>query len=196
MKRVLTAALFASFAFAVTADTARAAPPGLDTRPVDLELREADVGNVFRLLAEVGKRDVVLDPCVVGTVDLKLHNAPVPLVFDVLATKLGLRYEQREGVIVVHCGSDRSAARPAVEASQDPRLERRVSVDLKEIAVQAILTEVAKSAGVKLVVEGDLSDKVSLTLANAKLSTVLAAVDDATGLTASVEGDELVVKRR
>ena len=46
--------------------------------------------------AEASGRNVVLDDCVHGRVDLKVANAPIPLVFDAIALKLRLVYEERD----------------------------------------------------------------------------------------------------
>lgn len=182
------AAAVAFSILAVPVDTASAAPPGLPARPLDLELKQVEVGNVFRLLAEVSQRNVVLDPCVKGKVDLKLKNTPLPLVYDALALKLRLRYSERDGAVVVGClGAGEDAAAP------DPRLDRRVSVEQRGASARSALEVVARAAGLSgLDFRAKDEPKVTLLLENARLSTVLAAIADATGLSITVEGERLV----
>lgn len=185
-----TFALLAAAALSILAvpvDTASAAPPGLPTQALDLDLKQVEVGDVFRLLAEVSGRNVVLDPCVKGKVDLKLKNTPIPLVYDALALKMRLRYDERDGAIAVGCLGAAAATAP------DSRLERRVSVEQRGASARAVLEVVARAAGLAgLDFRAKEEPKVTLVLENARLSTVLAAIADGTGLSITVEGDRLV----
>jgi len=186
-----TFAFIAAAAFSILAvpvDSASAAPPGLPARPLDIELKQVEVGSVFSLLAEVSQRKVVLDPCVTGKVDIKLKNTPLPLVYDALALKMRLRYTERDGTIVVGClGAGEDAA------ASDPRLSRRVTVEQRSAPARGVLEIVAKAAGLAgLDFRATGEPKVTLLLENARLSTVLAAIADATGLSITVEGERLV----
>jgi type II secretory pathway component HofQ len=186
MNRTL-AFLAATFSI-LAVDAASAAPPGLPAKPLDLELKQVEVENVFRLLAQVSQRSVVLDPCVKGKVDLKLKNTPIPLVYDALALKMRLRYEERDGAIVVGCLG-------AAEAPADARLEKRISVEQRGASARAVLEVVAKAAGLAgLDFRAKEEPKVTLLLENTRLVTVLAAIADETGLSISIEGDRLVAK--
>jgi type II secretory pathway component HofQ len=169
-------------------DTASAAPSGLPSQALDLQLKQVEIGNVFRMLAEASQRKVVLDPCVKGKVDLKLKNTPLPLVYDALALKMRLRYGERDGAVTVGClGAGEVAAAP------DPRLETRVSVEQRGASARAVLGVVAKAAGLAgLDFRAREDPKVTLLLENARLRTVLAAIADGTGLAITVEGDRLV----
>jgi hypothetical protein len=190
-----TLALVIAAAVAVLAlpvDTANAAPPSLPSRPLDIEMRQVPIGDVFHLLAEVSKRPVVLDPCVKGAVDLNLKNAPVPVVFDVLALKLRLRYVERDGAILVSClGPNEPALGP------DPQLEKRVSVAVSAAPARAVLAQVAEAAGLAGVdYRAAEEPRVTITLENVRLGTLLGAVADETGLRLSVEGARLVAAAR
>lgn len=196
MKRIVTLGLFALSTLAFAADTASAAPTGLNPRPVDLELREADVGNLFRLLADVGQANVVLDPCVKGKVDLKLKNVPVPIVFDALATQLGLHYETRQGTIFVACGKSAPGDGATSKPPADPRLERRLSLQVRDADLGAILAQVSKGSGLEVGTTPEGTKKLSLALENARVSTILAALSDATGLDVALEDGKLVAKPR
>jgi type II secretory pathway component HofQ len=192
-RALFTATLLVCGATAASSDTALGAPRGLPEQPLDLELRDAEIGNVYRVLGEVAHRDVVLDPCVSGKVDLKLKNVPVPVVFDILATQLRLHYEERGGVIIVKCGSD--------AASVDPRLDARVSI----VEVDAPTAEALNRLAAKLKLTGFVFEgppggvvqlaplpTVTLRLENVRLSTALRALSDETGLDLRIEGNKLV----
>jgi hypothetical protein len=179
-------------ALLVCSGGALAAPAKIPDTPLDLELNEADVKEVFQLLGDVSGRPLALDPCVSGKVDLKLQNAPLPLVFDLLASKLDLRYEDHDGSTTVRCGR---AAPTAAEAA----LDQRVTVETRDTALMTVLDGLAKGAGlagarsaafpVDRVTE---EPHVTVTLRGVRLSTALAVIADETGAAVRVERDRIV----
>jgi type II secretory pathway component HofQ len=180
----LACALGAGFAVPTPA---AAAPPSLPNRALDLELKAADIKNVFKLLAEVSQRKVVLDPCVNGRVDINLHNTPIPLVFDALALKLGLIYEEEDGAILVRCAGDGGSA--------DAKLSARVSVAEQGAALPDVLEKVAHGAKLDGVdYRAAARPKVTITLQNVRLATTVAALSDETGLKIKVAGGKVVVE--
>ena len=179
-------ALASLLAFGLTSDAAHAAPQGLPDRPIDLELNGADVKNVFRLLAEVSKRNVVLDPCVHGNVDLRLKNAPLPLVYDALALKLRLVYDEENGAIIVRCATD--AGPP------NAKVASRVSLSEKDSLLPDVLDRLATSAKLEGVEYRATSrPKVTMQLEGVRVSTALTALADAGNVRISVAKDRLVV---
>jgi hypothetical protein len=168
-------------------NSAEAAPPGVTTRPIDLDLSGATVTNVFNLLAEVTERTIVLDPCVRGSVDLRLKNTPTPLVFDALAMKLSLVYVDEGDRILVRCAGSATGAEEA---------EARVRVSLNErgTALRDVVSKLAASAGLE---GGDYRatrvPAVSVALEGVRLSTALAALGDESGLKVVVVGRRVVV---
>lgn len=176
-----------------------AAPTSVQASPERAAVLGEAMAIVERSLAELGPRqravltlrlDGGLDPCVMGTVDMSLRNAPLPLVFDVLAHKLSYRYGERDGAILVSC------AEPGA-ATTDPRLEKRLAVSVRETPLRAVLAEVASGAGLAGVDYRAASEpKVTITLGNARLGTLLAALADETGLRLAVEGEKLVATGR
>jgi hypothetical protein len=162
----------------------QAAPAGVSDRAIDLEVKRVKLFNLFRLLSDVGKVNVVPDACVKDDeVDLKLKNTPVSVVFDVLGVRLGLTYRMDGGILHVGCRDQR-----------DARLEVRVSVGgkgtLKEvaesIAQQAGLGGVACTAG--------CDDAVSLAASNIRLETALLALSEMTGRRVVLMDGKLVVQ--
>jgi hypothetical protein len=194
MHRSFSFARFAPFGLALVLGTmsgtsardAHAAPAGLSQQHLDLELRAADVKNVFKLLADVGGRKVVLDPCVGGTVDIKLKNTPVPMVFDALAAKLGLVYEDQGGDVLVRCAGD--------AGKEDARLSARVSVSVKEAALQDVLFVLATAAKLDGVdYRASAKPRVTLTVEGVRISTAIAALSDETNLKIGIAAGKLVV---
>jgi hypothetical protein len=183
-------ALTALLAFGLTTDTAAAAPANLPDRPLDIELKEADVKNVFLLLAEVSERKVDLDPCVHGVVDIRLKNTPLPLVYDALAMKLHLVYETDgtpRGPIRVTCAVDGGS-----EAAKAGAM--RVSLAEKNAPLDQVLVRLATAAGLEGVdYRATSHPRVDVTLDRVRAATAMAVLGDETGLKISVIGGKLVV---
>jgi hypothetical protein len=178
---VWSVALTALLALGLAADTALAAPSGLPEKKLDLDLKQASVVHVFRLLGDVSKREIVLDPCVRGEVDLRLQNTPLPLVFDALALKLGLVYGEDSGAITVGCQGTNSTG-------------TRISVSEKEAPLPDVLQRVAASAKLEGVdYRASKRPKVSLTVESVRLSTAVKALAETGNVEIAVHRKRLVV---
>jgi type II secretory pathway component HofQ len=68
--------------------------------PIDLDVKDADVQNVFRLIADVGKVNIVVAGDVGGTVTLKLKRVPWDQALDVVVRARGL-YVERDGNVLM-----------------------------------------------------------------------------------------------
>lgn len=68
-------------------------------RRIDIDLRDADIHNVLRLLAEVGNVNIVTSDDVTGNVTIRMHNVPWDRALEVIlaARSLGM---QRDGNII------------------------------------------------------------------------------------------------
>jgi hypothetical protein len=69
--------------------------------PVDLDLKGADLANVFRLLADVGHVNIVVSGDVTGTITLRLKKIPWDQALEVVARARDLDLERDGNVIVV-----------------------------------------------------------------------------------------------
>ena len=81
-----------------------AEPPPLPRHhgaPVDLDLKSADLANVFRLLADVGHVNIVVAGDVTGTITLRLKHVPWDQALELVARTRDLVLEQDGNVIVV-----------------------------------------------------------------------------------------------
>src|SRR5581483_349534 len=70
-------------------------------RPIDLDLKDADIGNVCRLLADVGKVNIVLGDGVQGSVTLSMKRVPWDQALAAVIEAKGLRTEREGNVILV-----------------------------------------------------------------------------------------------
>jgi type IV pilus assembly protein PilQ len=70
-------------------------------RRIDLDLKDADVHNVLRLLAEVGRVNVVTADNVQGSVTIRMRNVPWDQALDVILQAKGLGMVRRANMIRV-----------------------------------------------------------------------------------------------
>jgi type IV pilus assembly protein PilQ len=68
-------------------------------RRIDLDLKDADVHNVLRLLADVGRVNVVTADNVSGTITIRMRNVPWDQALDVVLQAKGLGM-QRQGNLI------------------------------------------------------------------------------------------------
>lgn len=68
---------------------------------IDLDVKGADLQDVFRLISDVGKVNIVVAGDVTGTITLKLKNVPWDQALDVVARAKNLSLERDGNVIIV-----------------------------------------------------------------------------------------------
>lgn len=160
----------------------------LEGKTLDLDLHEATIESVFRLLGEMSGKSVHLDDGVRGTVDVRFAHVPLQLAYDAIAARMGLSYEERDGSILVHC---------AARDTSDERLAARVTIDAHDAGVEEVASHVASAA--KLVgVDWRASShpQVTITMTNVRASTALAALAETSGLKMHAAGGKIVVENR
>ena len=74
---------------------------------IDLDVKGADLQNVFRLISDVGKVNIVVAGEVTGTITMKLKNVPWDQALDVVARAKNLSVERDGNVIIVSANSAR-----------------------------------------------------------------------------------------
>ena len=70
-------------------------------RPVDLDVKGADIHDVCRLLADVGRVNIVVGDDVQGTVTLTMHRVPWDQALDAVLAAKGFHMERDGNVILV-----------------------------------------------------------------------------------------------
>jgi type IV pilus assembly protein PilQ len=74
---------------------------GFTGRRVDIDLKDADIHNVLRLLADVGRVNIISADNVSGSVTIRMRNVPWDQALDVVLQAKGLGKEQRGNIIRV-----------------------------------------------------------------------------------------------
>jgi type IV pilus assembly protein PilQ len=101
-------------------------------KPISLDLQEADIKNVLRLLADVSGANIVIEPDVAGKVTLKVNRVPWDQVLDMILAMNNLGQEQAAGVIRI--------------ARQD-KLKRELGEREAELKARQQVIESAKEIG-------------------------------------------------
>jgi len=73
-----------------------------DTVPITLNLKNADVTDVFRLLAEQNNLNIVVSPTVNGTISLRLSNVLLEEAFAVILDAAGARIEKSQNIFHIY----------------------------------------------------------------------------------------------
>ncbi len=69
--------------------------------PVDLDLKDADLADVFRLLADVGRVNIVVGGEVSGKVTMRLRHVPWDQALDVIVRAKELSIERDGNVLLI-----------------------------------------------------------------------------------------------
>src|SRR2546428_13972600 len=77
------------------------AAPVADETNISIDVKDADVVDVVRLLSEVGNFQVVVDPGVSCKLTLKLNSVPWPSALNVALRVCGLGREEENGIVRV-----------------------------------------------------------------------------------------------
>jgi type II secretory pathway component HofQ len=75
--------------------------PRYSGRRIDLDVKSADIHEVCRLLADVGKVNIVVADEVRGTVTLRLRNVPWDQALSTILRVKGFRAERDGNIITV-----------------------------------------------------------------------------------------------
>jgi type IV pilus assembly protein PilQ len=75
--------------------------PGMKRKRISIDLREADIQNVLRLIAKEGGVNIVSGDGISGSVTIRLRSVPLDEVFLTVLQTLQLGYEKRGNVIRV-----------------------------------------------------------------------------------------------
>jgi type IV pilus assembly protein PilQ len=132
-------------------------------KPISLDLQEAEIKNVLRLLADVSGTNIAIEPDVEGRVTLKVNRVPWDQVLDMILAMNNLGKDQFRGVIRV--ARQEKLKKELQEKDAEIRARQQVlesSREVGEIATHYLQVNYAKAADIanKIV----LSNKGKLTV--------------------------------
>lgn len=132
--------------------------PGMSRKRLTIDLREADIQNVLRLLAKEGGVNIVSGAGVGGTVTLRLRSVPLDEVFLTVLQSRGLGFEKRGNVI-------RVAPQETLRSEEQARAEARAAnARQKPLEVFLLPINYASAGELSPQVQGLLSPRGSVTV--------------------------------
>jgi type IV pilus assembly protein PilQ len=147
---------------------------GFQGRRIDLDLKDADVHNVLRLLADVGQVNIITADNVTGTVTIKMRNVPWDQALDVVLQSKNLGMVRQGNMIRVAPLAD-------LEKERELQLARRAQeVKLAPLETRLIPVSYAQADQVLERAQPLLSERGSLAVD--KRTNVLIARDIAGNL--------------
>ena len=125
-------------------------------RRIDLDLKDADVHNVLRLLADVGQVNVVTADNVTGTVTIRMRNVPWDQALDIVLQSKGLGMVRTGNMIRVAPLAD-------LEKEREMQLARRAQeVKLAPLETRLIPVSYASAEDIQERVKPLLSERGSV----------------------------------
>lgn len=132
--------------------------PGMSRKRITIDLREADIQNVLRLLAREGGVNIVAGEGVGGNVTVRLRSVPLDEVFLTVLQSRSLGFEKRGNVI-------RVAPQSTLRAEEQARAEERAAnARQKPLEVFLLPINYASAGDLSSQVEGLLSPRGNVTV--------------------------------
>jgi type IV pilus assembly protein PilQ len=125
-------------------------------RRIDLDLKDADIHNVLRLLADVGAVNIVTSDEVKGAVTIRMRNVPWDQALDVVLQAKGLGMVQQANMIRVA---------PLAQLEKEREMEvarRRQEVKLAPVETRLIPVSYAQAADIQARAQPLLSERGSI----------------------------------
>ena len=152
---------------------------------VSISLTDANLGDLFRLIADISGLNVVVFPGVHGKVTLEAQDEPWERILERALAPNGLAWQREDNVLLI---APPDKVPPARSFSG-----RRVSVDFRDSDLRKTLAELAQLGAATVVVDPAVSGRVTLRLKEVRWDQAFDIVARVNGLEWSEEGKVLKV---
>lgn len=154
--------------------------PRMNRKRITIDLRDADIHNILRLIADEGNVNIVTNQLVAGSVTLRLRSVPLDEALAIILRSNGLGWEQQGNII-------RVAPMTVFEAESKARIDAYVqSQGLEPMQVRLIAVNYAEAAALGEILGGVLSSRGKVKVDERKnaliVTDVLANLDTAEAL--------------
>jgi len=130
--------------------------PRLTRKRITIDLRNADIQNVLRLIADEGNINIVASDDVAGTITLRLRSVPLDEALAIILQSKGLGWQQQGNIL-------RVAPLEVFEAEYERELQRLAdSFELEPLQVRLIPVNYATAGDLSGLVGGVLSSRGSV----------------------------------
>ena len=142
----------------VTDPTKVSRVPGMSRKRLTIDLRNADIQNVLRLISREGGVNIIAGSDVAGTVTMRLRGVPLEEAFLTVLQSQGLGFEKRGNVI-------RVTTQKALLDEQRARAEaRQAMLDSQPLEVFLLPINYAEAGDLTGQIQGILSPRGSVTV--------------------------------
>ncbi|MBI5286520.1 MAG: type IV pilus secretin PilQ [Deltaproteobacteria bacterium] len=132
------------------------AVPGYKGRKISLDFKDADIGNVLRLIAEVSQLNIIAAEDVTGKITIRLVDVPWEQAFDIILKTKGLGKVQEGNVVrVAPLARIKQEEESAVAA-------KRAKEKLEDLEVRYLQVNYTTAKSLETQVKGLLSDRGSV----------------------------------
>ncbi len=132
--------------------------PGMGTRPITIDLRNADIENVLRLISSESGVNIIAGDDVSGNVTMKLQGVPMDEAFLTILQSLQLGYEIRGNVL-------RVASQDVLNEEEAARAEARARAqEVEPLEVFLLPVNYASAGDLTTQVDGLLSPRGSVSV--------------------------------
>ncbi len=132
--------------------------PGMSRKRLTIDLRNADIQNVLRLISREGGVNIIAGDDVSGTVTMRLRGVPLEEAFLTILQSQGLGFEKRSNVI-------RVTTQAQLLEEQKARAEaRQALLDSQPLEVFLLPVNYAQAADLTGQIQGILSQRGSVTV--------------------------------
>lgn len=141
---------------ASTGKAVRASNRKKKKKPITLDLQDADIVNVLRLLSEISGENIIASDEVKGNITLRLRNVPWDQALDtILKTKGYARVRQNNIIRIAPAG--------VIQAEREQELERRkLKAKAEPTAIKLVTVNYAIAADIKKQLEPLMSERGSV----------------------------------
>ena len=146
--------------------------PAYTGKKISLDVKDADITNIFRLLAEVSKLNIVVPEEVKGKITLRLIDVPWDQALDIILKTKGLGMIREGNVIRI------APVQKIAEEKKRLLEEKKAAVELEELTVKLIPVNYAKASEISPKVKGLLSPRGSVTVDDRTNTLVIKDVAD------------------
>jgi tetratricopeptide (TPR) repeat protein len=153
--------------------------------PITLDLKDGELQDLFRLIADISGLNVVVHPGVHGQFEVHLHDQPWDLILDRILSANGLAYQWEDNVLRI--------ARP--EQLGPPRRfsGRRIDMKYDDTDLRKALAELAAEGGGTVALDPAIAGHLTLKLNQVRWDQAFDIVARVNGLDWAREGKTLRV---
>jgi type IV pilus assembly protein PilQ len=132
--------------------------------PISLNLQDADIEHVLRLLAEVGSYNLILDQNISGTISLKLDNVPWDQALDLILQQKNLVKVPHGNILrIVPADMWEKEQQRIIQARKTARQAKESKENLAPIQTEYIQINYTKAEELQANLQKFLSDRGELT---------------------------------